>query len=106
MAKKVIIELMWSVSFILIGFMLGLSVLGIKDELNVIITTPQMSVSVTNDSVDILGRYYYTSDKIIIYPGRSSSQNELLDTIYHEYCHYLIDQDTKQHFCDERACER
>lgn len=98
-------ELFWMLCFFVIGFLLGICVLGLRGQLNIEIIPPQLSTVTENSSYDILGSYYPTPDKIIIYPGRVKNMFQFQETMYHEYCHYLVDQDTENHFCNERICE-
>jgi len=103
--KEYLGSILWAGWFIAVGFVGCLMFLGIQGKVDIYITPPQLSISQNDSNYDILGEYYYSADKIIIYPGRSSSGNGLLDTMYHEYCHYLIDDDNDMHFCNNKTCK-
>ena len=37
----------------------------------------------------VMGRYFFDSDKIVIYLSKCSTLLEITDTVIHEYCHHL-----------------
>ena len=50
---------------------------------------PWLEIDMDDEDCSLMGEYVHDNNEIIIYPNFMDNMNEFIDTIIHEYTHYM-----------------